>query len=45
VKFQLTCSTLCLHKAVVSFGSNRLIAQSLCHGTRPYSILSVRNPG
>ena len=35
VKFQLTCSTLCLHKAAGSFGCNYLLAQALCHGARP----------
>jgi hypothetical protein len=45
VKFQLTCSTLCLHKAVFLLGYNVLIAQVLCHEKQPFSILPVRNAG
>ena len=45
VKFQLACSTLCLHKAVFLRRLNVLIAQVLCHEKQPFSILPVRNPG
>jgi hypothetical protein len=31
VKFQLSCSTLCLRKAVILPRLNILIAQALCH--------------
>ena len=45
VKFHLPSITLCFHKAVLVIVHNMLIAHILCHEIRPFSWLSVRNPG
>ena len=45
VKFQLSCSTLCLDKAVYPLGYNCLFAQTLCHEEAAFFYLCGEKSG